>query len=86
MVKMPADVENRKLARLGNTLEGNVRMLNNTINTAIHEVTDFVENKECAVRYIQDRHRNTLLVAANFQNITTQYRRVINDINQRRIS
>ena len=86
MVKMPADVENRKLARLGDTLEENVRMLNNTINTAIYEVTDFVEKGECAARYIQDRHRNTLIIAANFQNLTTQYRRIINDINQRRIS
>ena len=50
MVKMMADVENRKLARLGDTLEGNVRMLNNTINTAVQEVTDFVEKGECAVR------------------------------------
>ena len=68
MVKMPADVESRKLARLGDTLEENVQMLNNTINTAIYEVKDFVENGECAVRYIQDRHGNTLIIAANFQN------------------
>ena len=46
MVKMPADEENRKLARLGNTLEGNVRMFNNTINTAIQEVTNFVVKGE----------------------------------------
>ena len=51
MVKMPADVENRKLARLGDTLEENVQMLNNTINTAIYEVTNFVEKGECAARY-----------------------------------
>ena len=86
MVKMPADVENRKLARLGDTLEENVQMLNNTINTAIYEVTDFVEKGECTARYIQDRHRITLIIAANFQNLTTQYQRIINDINQRRIS
>ena len=61
-------------------------MLNNTINTAIYEVTEFVEKAECTARYIQDRHRNTLIVAANFQNLTTQYRRKIYDINQRRIS
>ena len=61
-------------------------MLNNTKDTTIHEVTDFVEKGECAVRYIQDRHRKNLIVAANFQNSTTQYRRIINDINQRRIS
>ena len=86
MVKMPADVENRKLARLGDTFEENLQMLNNTINTAIYEVMDFVEKGECTARYIQDRHRNTLIIAANFQNLTTQYRRIINDINQRRIS
>ena len=61
-------------------------MLNNTINTAIYEVKDFVEKKGCTARYIQDRHRNTLIIAAIFQNLTTQYRRIINDINQRRIS
>ena len=74
IVKMPADVENRKLARLGDTLEENVQMLINTINTAIYEVTDFVEKREYAARYIQDRHRNTIFIAANFQNLTTQYR------------
>ena len=83
MVKMPADVENRKIARLGDTLEVNVQKLNNTINTAIYEVTDFVENGESAARCIQDRRRNTLIIAANFQNLTTQYQRFINDINQR---
>ena len=86
MVKRPADVDNLKLARLGDTLEWNVRRLNNTINTAVQEVTDFVEKGECATRYIQDRHRNTLISAANFQNLTTQYRRIIIDITQRRIS
>ena len=53
MVKMPADVENRKLARLGDMLEENVQMLNNTINTAVYEVTDFFEKGECGARYIQ---------------------------------
>ena len=86
MVKLPADVENRKLARLGNTFEGNVRILKITINNAIQEVTDFVEKEECTVRYIQERHRNTLIIPANFQNLTTQYRRNVNDINQRRTS
>ena len=86
MVKMPADVENRKLARLGDTLEENVQMLNNTINTAIYEVADFVEKRECAARYIQYQHKNTLIIAASFQILTTQYRRIINDLNQRRIS
>ena len=85
-VKKPADVENRKLARLGDTLEENVQMLNNTINTAIYDVTDFGEKVKCAARYIQDRHRSTLIIAANFQNLTKQYRRIINDIDQRRIS
>ena len=86
LVKMPADLENRKLARLGDRLHENVQMLNNTINTAINEVTDFVEKGECTARYFQDRHRNTLIIAANFQSLTTQYRRIYNDINQRRIS
>ena len=86
MVKMPADVENRKLARLGSTLEGNLRMLNNSINTAIREVTDFVEKIECAVHDTQDRHRNTLIIAASFQHLTLHYRRYINDKNQSRIS
>ena len=61
-------------------------MLNNTINTAIYEAMDFVEKGECAARYIQARHRNTLVIAASLQNLTTQYRRMLNDINQRRIS
>ena len=86
MVKMPADVENRKLARLGTTLGGNVRMLENTINTAIHEVTEFVEEGECVVHYTQDRHRNAVFIATNFQNLTMQYRRNLNDKNQRRFS
>ena len=86
MVKMPVDVEKRKLVRLGIMLEGNVRTLKNTINTAIHEVTDFVERTECALYYTQDRHRNIPVIAASFENFTTQYRRFINDINQRRLS
>ena len=45
MVKMPAYVENWKLARLGDTLEENVKMLNNTMNTTLLEVTDFFERK-----------------------------------------
>ena len=86
MVKLPADVKNRKLTRLGDTLEEIVQLLNNTINTAIYEVTDFVEKGERASPYIQDRQRNILIIAVNFQSLTTQYQRVINDKNQRRTS
>ena len=66
-VNMPADAENRKLARLGNMLEGNLWMLSNTINTALHDVTDFVDKWECAVHYKQDRRRNTIFSAATYQ-------------------
>ena len=85
-VRLPADVEGRKLLTLKQSLDDNIKMLNSTVNGAIDEIRDYVEKAECVVRLTQDRHRNTLIIAAAFQNLTTQYRRIVNDINQRRIS
>ena len=85
-VRMPVDVESRELIALKSSLTENVQMLNSTINSVLNETQDYIERAECAVKYVQDRHRNTLIVVAAFQNLTTQYRRLINDINQRRIS
>ena len=85
-VRLPADVEGRKLLTLKQSLDDNIKMLNSTVNGVIDEITDYVEKAECVVRLTQDRHRNTLIIAAAFQNLTTQYRRIVNDINQRRIS
>ena len=85
-VRLPADVEGRKLLTLKQSLDDNIKMLNSTVNGKIDEITDYVEKAECVVRLTQDRHRNTLIIAAAFQNLTTQYRRIVNDINQRRIS
>ena len=85
-VRLPSDVEGRILLTLKQSLDDNIKMLNSTVNGVIDEITDYVEKAECVVRLTQDRHRNTLIIAAAFQNLTTQYRRIINDINQRRIS
>ena len=85
-VRLPADVEGRKLLTLKQSLDDNIKMLNSTVNGVIDEITDYVEKAECVVRLTQDRHRNTLIIAAAFQNLTTQYKRIVNDINQRRIS
>ena len=35
---------------------------------------------------MQDRHCNTLIIAASLQNLTIQYRRLVNDVHQQRIS
>ena len=85
-VRMPADVGNRELLALKQSLDENIQMLNNTVNGAIDEVYDYVERAECVVKLTQDRHRNTLIMAAAFQTLTVQYRRIVNEINQRRIS
>ena len=85
-VRLPADVEGRKLSTLKQSLNDNIQMLNSTVNGAIEEMNDYVERAECVTRLTQDRHRYTLIVAAAFQNLTTQYGRIVNGINQRRIS
>ena len=85
-VQMPVDVSTRELVALKQTVDENVQMLNGTINSVVDEIYDYVEKAECVARLTQDRHRNTLIMAAAFQNLTTQYRRIVNDINQRRIS
>ena len=85
-VKMPADIRNRELLALKQSLDEIIQMLNSTVNGAIDEVYDYVERAECVVKLTQDRHRNTLIMAAAFQNLTVQNRRIVNEINQRRIS
>ena len=83
---MPADVEKKKLPSLKRSLQGNVKMLNETIRGILEEIRDFVEKGECVARYIQDRHRNTIIIAAALQNLTIQHRRLVYDVNQQRIS
>ena len=85
-VRMPADVERRKLPALKRSLQENVEMLNETIRGVLEEIKDYVEKGECVARLTQDRHRNTLIIAASLQNLTIQYRRLVNDVNQQRIS
>ena len=85
-VRMPADVEKRKLPTLKRSLQENVEMLNETITGVLDEIKDYVEKGECVTRHIQDRHRNTLIIAASLQNLTIQYRRLVIDVNQQRIS
>ena len=83
---MPTDVERRKLPTLKTSLQENVEMLNETIRGVLEEIKDYVEKGECVARHTQDRHRNTLIIAASLQNLTIQYRRLVNDVNQQRIS
>ena len=85
-VRMPADVEGRQLASLGGNIQDNVKMLNETIRGVIKEISEYVEKEECAYGGSTDRHRNTLIVIASLQNLTVQYRRLVNDVNQKRIS
>ena len=85
-VRMPADVERRKLPTLKRSLQENVEMLNETNRGVLEEIKDYVEKAECVARHVQDRHRNTLIIAASLQNLTIQYRRLVNDVNQQRIS
>ena len=61
-------------------------MLNETIRGALEEIKNFVEKGECVARYIQERLRNTLIIAASLQNLTIPYRRLVNDVNQQRVS
>ena len=58
-VRMPADVERRKLPALKRSLQENVEMLNETIRGVLEEIKDYVEKGECVARLTQDRHRNT---------------------------
>ena len=83
---MPADVERRKHPALKRSLQENVEMLNETIRGVLEEIKDFVEKRECVARHTQDRHRNTLIIAASLQILTIQYGRLLNDVNQQRIS
>ena len=61
-------------------------MLNETIRGVLEKIKDYVERRECVARHIQDRHFNTPIIAASLQNITIQYRRLKNDVEQQRIS
>ena len=83
---MPADVERRKLHALERRLQENVYMLNVTTTGVLEEIKDYIEKGECVVRHIQDRHRETLIIAASLQNLTIQNRRLVNVVNQQRIS
>ena len=85
-VRMPTDVEKRMLPSLKRSLEENVEMLNETIRGVLGEIKDFVVKAECIAKHIQDRHRNTINIAASRQNLTIQYRRLVNEVNQQRIS
>ena len=85
-VRMPADVGNRELLALKQSLDENIQILNSTVNGAVDEAYDYVERADCVVKLTQDRHRNTLIMAAAFQNLTVQYRRIVNEINKRCIS
>ena len=85
-VRISADVARRKLPTLERNLQENVEMLNETIRGVLEEIKDYVEKGECVARHIQDRHRNTLLIAASLQTLTIQYRRLVNDVDQQRIS
>ena len=83
---MPADVEKRKLRNLKRSLQENVEMINETIRGVLEEIKDFVEKGECLARHIQYRHLNTLIIAASLENVTVQYRRLVDDVNQQLIS
>ena len=85
-VGMPADVERRKLPTLKRSLQENVDMLNETIRGVPEAIEDVVEKLKCVAKHIKDRNRNTLIMAASLQNLTIQYRRLVNDVNQQRIS
>ena len=84
-VRMPVDVEKKKLTTLKRSLQENVDMLNETIRGVLEEIKDFVEKGECVATHTQDRHRNTLIIAASPKNLTIQYCRLVNDVNQQRI-
>ena len=73
-VRMPADVERRKLPTLKRSLQENVEMLNETITGVFEEIKGYVEKAECVAGHVQARHRNTLTIAASLQNLTIQYR------------
>ena len=85
-VRMSPDVERKKLPTLQKSMQENVEMLNQTIRGVLEEIKDFVQKGECVARHIQDRHRNTLIIAASLQNLIIQYCRLVNDVNQQRIS
>ena len=61
-------------------------MLNETLRGVLEEIKDYVDKGECVARHTQDRHHNTLIIAASLHNLTIQYRRLVNDVNQQRIS
>ena len=85
-VTMPADVEKRKVPTLKRSLQENVDILNETIRGLLEKVKDYVERRKCVAGHIQDRHCNTLIIAASLQKLTIQYCRLVNDVNKQRIS
>ena len=85
-VRMPADVERKKLPTLKRSLQENVEMLNETIRGVLEYIKDYAEKGECVARHTQDPHLNTLIIAASLQILTNQYRRLVNQVSQQRIS
>ena len=73
-VRMPADVERRKLPTLKRSFQENVEMLNETVRRVLEEIKDYVEKEECVARHTQDRQRITILIAASLEIITIKYR------------
>ena len=79
---LEADVDRRKLPTLKRNRQEKVDVLNETNRGVLGEFGDFVVKRDCVVRNTQDRHRNTLIIAASHRNLTNQYRRLVNDVNQ----
>ena len=50
-VRMPANVEKRKLPSLKRSVQENVERLNQTIRERLEEIKDFVEKGECVTRH-----------------------------------
>ena len=81
---MLADVEKGKLITLKRSLQENVKVLAETIRV-LEEIKVFVDKTECVARHTQGQQRNTIIIAAFFQNLTIEYRRLVNDVNQQRM-
>ena len=85
-VRIPANFEWKNLPTLKRNLQENVDMLNETNGCVLVEIQDFLEKGESVATDRQDQCRNTLIIAASLHNLTTQYRLLVNNVNQKRIS